>query len=256
MTFDEYIQNPMGEKNAVISNRTMYRNFYQEKLDKIMVREHGKLDYKAYTSGKRYIIYIKIPSEVVPEFYYDVVIEFTPPKGQIVGFKLDKYNVRFYSNDPSFVYTFAHAFKKNGLLIPDLEDKMSKKALKERADIKNPKDIVGYVKSLYFAYLLMQKRGLFSTVNYVSPYNSKIIHKEIMYADKKIAARQLAQQELSDKKKEERKQQKERSSKRNVQAPEIPVNGFKENIKKTKVTKHIGGSNTTKSKTVSKIKRK
>ena len=48
MTFDEYIQNPMGKTNSVISNRIMYRNMYQEKLDKIMVREAGKVDYKAY----------------------------------------------------------------------------------------------------------------------------------------------------------------------------------------------------------------
>ena len=34
MTFHDYIQNPMGRENAVISNRVMYRNLYQEKLDK------------------------------------------------------------------------------------------------------------------------------------------------------------------------------------------------------------------------------
>ena len=81
MTFDQYIQNPMGKENAVISNRTMYRNLYQEKLDKILVREAGNIEIKAYHVGKRYICYLKIPSEVVPKFYYDVLIEFRPPKG-------------------------------------------------------------------------------------------------------------------------------------------------------------------------------
>ena len=36
MTFDQYIQNAMGIKNAVISNREMYRTMYTEKLNKIL----------------------------------------------------------------------------------------------------------------------------------------------------------------------------------------------------------------------------
>lgn len=247
MTFDEYIQNPMGEKNAVISNRTMYRNYYQEKLDKVMVREQGKIDYKAYTAGKRYIMYIKIPSEVVPNFYYDVLIEFTPPKSQIVGFKLDKYDVKFYSNDPSFVYTFAHAFKRNGMFFTEYEDKMSERALKEKADEKNPKDLVGYVKSLYFAYLIMRKRGLFSTVHYVNSYNSKAVHREIMDAEKKIEVRKLAAEELAEEKRRHKAVMKDKSSKRNTQAPEIPMNdNFTGKVKYSKSTKKSKGIGITK----------
>lgn len=237
MTYEEYIQNPMGEKNAVISNRTMYRNYYQEKLDKILVREQGKTDYKTFKDGKRYLIYIKIPSEVVPNFYYDVIVEFRPPKGEITGFNLDKYDVRFYSNDPAFVFTFAHAFKKNGMFIPDFEEKMSKKALKERADEKNPKDLVGYVKSLYFTYLIMKRRGLFSKVNYVNNYHHKALLREIMDADKKIQLRQEEGEKLAQERKRERQKQKEMASKRNNQNPETPIKGFTGKIKKVSAVK-------------------
>ncbi|HAU87396.1 MAG TPA: hypothetical protein DCW90_18500, partial [Lachnospiraceae bacterium] len=199
MTFEEYIQNPMGERNAVVSNRTMYGRYYQEKLDKIMVREAGQLHYKAYKDKSRYIIHIKIPSEVVPKFYYDVLIEFREPKEGVVGYDLSKYKVRFYSNDPSFVFTFAHAFKKNGIFFSDFDDKMSEKALKEKADEKNPKDIVGYVKSLYFAYLVMQSRGLFSKLKYLDPYSEVMVKRSIMPADKKIKERQEQGQALSKK---------------------------------------------------------
>ena len=43
MTYDQYIQNPMGTANAVMSNRNMYRELYMNKLAKIMVREMGKI---------------------------------------------------------------------------------------------------------------------------------------------------------------------------------------------------------------------
>ena len=208
MTFHDYIQNTMGRENAVISNRVMYRNLYQEKLDKILVREAGKIDIKAYHVGKRYICYLKIPSEVIDKFYYDVLIEFRAPK-KITGNDLKEYLVRFYSNDPSFVYTFTHAFVKNDLFFKDFENKMSKKAIKERGKEKNPADQVGYVKSIYFAYLIMSKRGYFSKTKYVDKYSKSSLDREIEHADKKIKDRQ----EAAEKKSKDRRKEREASKK-------------------------------------------
>ena len=233
MTFDQYIQNPMGKENAVISNRTMYRNLYQEKLDKILVREAGKIDIKAYHVGKRYICYLKIPSEVVPKFYYDVLIEFRPPKETLPEADLKKYLVRFWSNDPSFVYTFTHAFIKNNLFIKDFTDKMSKKAVKERAKEKNPAEQVGYVKSIYFAYIIMSKRGLFSKLRYTDRYSESALKREIMHADKKIKERQDATERINANKRKERTKLKQVTNHKNNLNPEIPITP-KNNISKIK----------------------
>ncbi len=46
MTFDQYINNPMGIKNAVFSAREMYKELYTKKLNVILVREVGKVLYK------------------------------------------------------------------------------------------------------------------------------------------------------------------------------------------------------------------
>ena len=218
MTFHDYIQNPMGRENAVISNRVMYRNLYQEKLDKILVREAGKIDIKAYHVGKRYICYLKIPSEVIDKFYYDVLIEFRPPK-KITGNDLKEYLVRFYSNDPSFVYTFTHAFVKNDLFFKDFENKMSKKAIKERGKEKNPADQVGYVKSIYFAYLIMSKRGYFSKTKYVDKYSKSSLDREIEHADKKIKDRQEAAENKSKDRRKEREASKKVSLPSNMPKP-------------------------------------
>ena len=75
-----------------------------------------------------FYVYFKIPSEVIENFYYDVVIEFVPANELVKNDNsLSKYNIRFYSNDPSFVYTFAHAMKSNNMFINDLSSKMSKR---------------------------------------------------------------------------------------------------------------------------------
>lgn len=251
MTFDQYIQNPMGKDNAVISNRTMYRNLYKGKLDKILLREAGKIEHKCFSIGAKYMCWLKIPSEVIPKFYYDVLIEFRPPKKLITGGGLKSYNVRFYSNDPSFVYTFAHAFIKNDLFITKYSDKMSEQAIKQVAKEKNPKNQVGYVKSLYFAYLFMESRGLFNKLRYVDPYSESAVKKDIDHADKKIKDRQEAATTKGKVARRERHKENELSDDSNNITKYVPF------TKKSNISK-VGrvSSKTNKIGSISKTKRK
>ena len=118
MTFNDYINNPMGKKNSVFGSRELYREMYRKKLDAILLREVGKVKYKLYKTKDKnmYIIHFKIPSEPLKNFYYDTVIQFySKDHGVQISNNLKKYYVKFYSNDPSFVFTFAHSFKQNNL---------------------------------------------------------------------------------------------------------------------------------------------
>lgn len=244
MTFDQYIQNPMGIKNSVISNREMYRSMYTTKLNTILVRESGKVVYYCYKGKSKYYTYIKVPSEVIPDFYYDVVVEFTPPKDKkITDRTLRNYDVRFYSNDPSFVFTFAHAFIKNGIFIDTFKKKMSSEAVRKNANEKNPNNQVGYVKSLYFAYIIMEQRGLFNKLHYVEQYNEKNLNSMIMEADKKIALRQSKQNELKAKNKRSKAKIKEKEKPSNLRSDETPISHKISNIAHTRKIKSVSKSN-------------
>ena len=206
MSFDKYIDNPSGGA-TVITNRNMYKDMYKSKFDKVLLRESGKIEWKVYYTNDKhdsFYIYIKVPSEVIENFYYDVVIKlFTTENKKKSNVNLREYAVAFYSNDPAFVYTFAHAFNKNNLFIEDLESKMSKIALKDVAKVKNPKDNVWYVKSLYFAYLAMERYHLFNR-NILkqngSKYDKRELLSKITHAADKIEARQEAQRKLDTEK--------------------------------------------------------
>lgn len=243
MTFDEYINNPAGAKNAVISHREMYRALYSEKLDKIYVREGGDIDFFVYKSKADYLVHIKVPSEVIPKFYYDVVIQFSPKSGVgELSRSVKDYEAHFYSNDPAFVFTFAHAFLKNDLFIKDLIPKMSKLAVKRDAKERNPANQVGYVKSLYFAYLIMENKNLFSKARLDSmakPYSKKEFLPTVMDADEKVQLRMEAKPEKEKKRKREERQ----SDDGNHNSTPTPMTGVVSRTKKTATigrTKRVG----------------
>ena len=232
--FSDYINNPMGKDNAVMSNREMYRQFYTNKFNALMLRENGNIEYHLYKYKEEYVCHVKIPSEVVNNFYYDIVIYFYAKDKNVQSEKtLENYCVKFYSNDPSFVFTFAHAFSKNNLFIADLSKKMSTLALKQKATQKNPKDEIGYVKSLYFAYLFMKNKGLFAKIRYATAdkYSPKVLQDKIMDADEKIKLR------MEEEQKQKKKEVTKNKQTENKQNKNISNNLF---VKQTKKVNSVG----------------
>lgn len=250
MTFDQYIANPMGIKNAVFSNKDMYRNLYLEKLDKILVREVGKVSYTLFIddASDTYYCHMKVPSEVIDKFYYDTIIKFYTTENDIRSSKsLSGYYVKFYSNDPSFVFTFAYAMLSNGVFIKELVPRMSKEAVTKAAKERNPKNEVGYVKSIFFTYLLMKKYNLFDKIMYRT-YGRKFSIKELLnnttHADIKINERIKLGEELQEKKKKEKEKKKSQQKiNSNIATNNIAVttisNNIKRNVKEIKSTKTV-----------------
>ena len=238
MSFDKYIDNPSGGA-TVITNRNMYKDMYKSKFDKILLRESGNIEWKVYYANDgqdSFYIHIKVPSEVIEKFYYDVVIRlFTTENKKKSNVNLREYAVEFFSNDPAFVYTFAHAFNKNHLFIKDLEPKMIKTALKDTAKIKNPKDNIWYVKSLYFAYLTMERYHLFNRnilKQHSAKYNKRELLSKITYTAEKIEARQAAQEKLN---KEKARSKKIERNDKELQSKHTKTS----NIAKTSITSKI-----------------
>lgn len=164
MTLEEYIRNPMGKGNAVYSQRFVYEELYTKKFNLLVAREAGIWKTQCIISSeKEYYLYIQIPSESVEHFFWDTVIGFKTGDGDLEKSpSLTGYDIQFFSNDPAFMFNFAQAFDKNKMLIPKLKNNIPKTAFKLESKVRNPQGVVGYVKSLYFAYLYIKLRGLFS----------------------------------------------------------------------------------------------
>lgn len=222
MNFFQYIDNPLGKKNAVFSQRGMFKELYEKKFDAVFMREAGKINYQLfYDKGKdRYYIHLKIPSEVVPKFYYDVVIRFSSANPLAFSSNsLKDYDIRVFSNDPAFCFTYLRVFLKNDMFIDDLKPKAPKLALKKDPKERNPYGLVGYVKSLYFAFLFMKNKNLFDKYFYKTnglKYDKKVLLANVEDAEVKIAQRQEKAKNLAIDEKRAKKQAQQVSKPRQV----------------------------------------
>lgn len=250
ITFDQYIQNPQLRSNAVLNStaREAIRTDYLKRYNGILLREKGNIDYKLYEDKKSNSFYahIKIPSEHVEKFYYDVVIRFFANENIKNPEDLFDYNIQVFSNDPAFVYTYAYVFNANDLFIQSLAPKMSKKALKKTPDEKNPYKQVGYVKTLYFAYLTMKNKGL----NKLSKFKTEASRFSLVALSTSITK---ADNKIEDREAEGAKQAKKKAADKKKQTPKST-----DNIKYTKnnglEVKKVQKVKTTK--TVAKVKKK
>lgn len=218
MSFQQYIDNPMGKRNAVFSQRDMFKRLYTEKFDKVFLREAGKINFTLYVDKKkdRYVAHIKVPSETVKDFYYDAVILFYSNDAAAKSSpSLQDYYVKFFSNDPAFVFTYLRVFLKNDLFFEDLKPKSSKLALTKDPKEKNPFEVPGYSKILYFAYLFMKSKNLFSKsmyTSYAEDYNAKKLLQNVTHTDEKIADRQRRGEEQSKAEAKEKKEAKRQAA--------------------------------------------
>ena len=242
MSFQQYIDNPMGKRNAVFSQREMYKALYTEKFDKVFLREAGKINFTLYIDKKkdRYVAHIKIPSETVKDFYYDAVILFyTNDAAKRSSPSLQDYFVKFFSNDPAFVFTYLRVFLKNDLFFEDLKPKSSKLALTRDPKEKNPYEVPGYSKILYFAYIFMKSKNLFYKSlydSYAQPYDKKKLLDAVMHTDDKISLRQ----ELGKRKDSIVNNEEEKSGQRLQTHPKQNIDSPSGNIKSVRTTRTVG----------------
>jgi hypothetical protein len=164
LTFDEYIKNPAGKGSSINPSRDTMAQFYQTKYDALVARD-GLIKYEVYrTSNDTYYIVFHIPSNSTKGFTYETVVEMRYNSEAASKSDIKKYLVRFYSNDPDFNFTHAHAYYTHGMIIPEFERKLTLQVKTMKANTRNPDNAMGYVQSIYFAYITMVKNDLFNKV--------------------------------------------------------------------------------------------
>lgn len=165
MTLADFLSNPSGKGDTALNTKAI-ASMLDSKYERLMDNKGDKIVCKVYKvlAKEVYYVHLIIPTETERTNTYDVVIELSDLEGSHRNdSSIARYDARFFSNTPSFAYTYAKVYLDNDLLIPQLEDKFEDEQISQNPDTRNRFGIVGYDKYLYFG------------VKYV--YESKILNK-------------------------------------------------------------------------------
>lgn len=152
MTINDYLQNPYG-KGSSFSNTSEQKM----KLEKEYTEFSSKFDCKIFRHQNNIIFHVIVPSVKKDYITYDVIIEVNYDTKSSEAVDANNLEFKCFSNCPSFIFTYANAFKQRGLLCKWLENKYKKEVKKNTANIKNQYGIIGMERSLYLACLYLKK---------------------------------------------------------------------------------------------------
>jgi len=162
---------------------------YRERYD-TMVKDQKKIphaDTYTVTPGNRVMVHVKIPSETVEGFFYDVLLELSAEKTAV---SFEECDIKIFSNSPSFVYSVAYIFAhwdpdaqkptekgkgmmidtlkgklpRDRMLIPGVEKKLGRKPIHDPPEIRNPMGLPLFDKSIYFAIFYLMDNMAFHQV--------------------------------------------------------------------------------------------
>lgn len=194
MLLKEFMQENMPlSKGSVKIPITTIRDSYRKRYDTLIKTKKFTHDVYKVNPGGRVIVHVKVPSETVSNFYYDTLIELEPTQ---FAKSIEQCNARFFSNCPSFVYTYAYIFyhlntdgekpakpdskhrrftgaiiplladkiPTSRLLMPGTESKLGDAVLDNAPDTRNPHGLIMLDKSLYFSVFYLLDQVPYSTI--------------------------------------------------------------------------------------------
>lgn len=156
MTIAEYLKNPYGKGSAVSQFITQ-----KQMLDHQFVMFRDRYLCKIYKHRNVLIYHVVVPSASKKDDTktYDVVIEVDLSALEPGIGSINDLDFKVFSNCPSFIFTYAHAFYKNRMMCKWLTQKYSQPIEKMPASIRNRFSIIGLEKSVYLALKFITTTG-------------------------------------------------------------------------------------------------
>jgi hypothetical protein len=116
----------------------------------------------------------------------------------------------FFSNSPHMTFTYTYVLKHNNILVPFLECKCSKEALRKPPKVTNPVEMFGFEKTCYYACKYINERKLYdkkTIERYATSFNynlKKQLLDSIAHQESKLLEYNNLKKQAADKKRKER----------------------------------------------------
>ena len=171
MTIGEYLKNPYGKGSAFSASTKQKDDLdaqFKDIADKILSKIYRYRDFVIY--------HVVVPSTKKESNSYDVIIEVETKNLHDGAATLEDAPFKVFSNCPSFIFTYAHVFRGNGMLCEWLLPKYNPEVRTKAPVVRNQYGIVGLERSMYLALKHLHTSG-------------KTKHSTYMSAGKKISGR-------------------------------------------------------------------
>lgn len=151
----QMVDNPTGKGSGNVAARYRIRQSMSAMYIKVLQKYRKQFFAVPYLYQDGRILYhVKVPSEAynLNKISYDVLIEFENQPGSRLALR----NAKFFSNSPSFIFTYAYVFNQKDILVDTFKNKLPIQCLTVPPIVRNPVESLGYEKSIYIAgrYLL------------------------------------------------------------------------------------------------------
>lgn len=206
LTLFAYRDNPSGKGASFIPNgaeiKEKYKTEMESKEEDIKCRWYKVKDKTLYC-------HIKLPSKSLSSLMYDVVFEFNLVgiEEYFDGKSIGSIPFKFFSNCPSFTYTYANVFDEYKLIINWLKNKYETEVFKYDPDIRNGYKIISYEKSMYIStlYILDGRDRLDVTLSMATELrNTSEIYSLINTSDYIMATYKIEKKKSDDANKKEK----------------------------------------------------
>lgn len=145
----EMFSNPTGKGSGFVAARYRIKDSMTAAFLANMRRHRFKFVCQPYRKPDGGVVFwVKVPSRSydINRITYDVVIDIPAGKGDMA-----LRPATFYSNSPSFIFTYCYVFYHSGILVPWLSDRVPTEAKENAPVVRNPIQSMGYELILYQA---------------------------------------------------------------------------------------------------------
>lgn len=209
LNIKQLLQNPTGKFSSYMARRDRTIEDLDNRYLQLLAKAKT-FKFKVYKVKNNYLFHFYIPSEeFVNSLFYNVCILFEE-HDELTGSEktINNHHLKLFSNSPNFMFTYTYALNQNKMIIPFLLSKCSKRALTEAPTLRNPIEVYGFEKSIYFAcrYIMdNQLNNIFEIENNRFLYNETKLKSEIMSQEKKYEENKKIKKEVAEKKREAKK---------------------------------------------------
>lgn len=251
MNIQQYLDNPMGKGDASMMNRKLIKDSMTMKFHKYYDKK-GKLIkiHSFVTATGEYYIHLVLPTESERDNTYDVVFHFYDPEKKFVSSKsIRDYEVQMFSNDPSFGYTFAYVYHKNGLMIDQLVTKIGRDFITRPPVVRNRFEIVNYNKYIFYGALYLLENHYLTRLyltTHATTYAAAILARrvrtlQLIMTEYETADKQLRKEKkyVAAKERDDNRKRTPKAAKSRTVSKKVPKVPKKKGVSKVNSTKKI-----------------